>query len=71
MRDWFQPLAHLNGQDPHGYIGSLTDIAVNVKLDIGVIGPYDSIHTVSQTLEEEPEAQKRDTEVPALPNEAS
>ena len=51
--------------------GRLTDVAVNMVLDIGIVGPYYMIDAVGQILEEEPNAQKSNTKVPALSDEAS
>ena len=49
---------------------SLTYIAVDVELEIGVVGPYDSIDAIGKVLPEKPEAQKHNTEIPALSYEA-
>ena len=49
---------------------SLTYITVNIELYVGVVRPCNGIGTIGETLEEEPAAQKCDTEIPALPDEA-
>ena len=48
----------------------LTNIAIDVVLDVGVVCPYDGIDTVRQFLQKQPEAQEGESEVPSLPNEA-
>ena len=48
-----------------------TNIAVNVEFNVEIVGPDDGIDPADQVLEEKPEAQKGDTEVPALTDEAS
>ena len=48
-----------------------TNITVNIEFDFKIVGPYDSADPVGQILEEKPEAQESDTEVPALTDEAS
>ena len=48
-----------------------TNVAVDVKFDVKIVRPYDSIDPVGQVLEEEPETQKGDAEIPALSSEAS
>lgn len=48
----------------------LTDVAVDVQLDVCVIGPYDGIDAFCQSFEEEPEAEKDNAEIPALADEA-
>ena len=47
----------------------LTDIAVNKKLNVGVVGPYDGVYAIGEILQEEPKAQERDAEVPFLTDE--
>ena len=42
----------------------LTNVTVNVEPDIGVIGPYDSIDAVSETLQEQPKAEHRYAQIP-------
>ena len=54
-----------------GVVGFLTYVTVDVKLHICVVRPYDGIYPVNQVLNEEPEAEQCDAEVPALPDEAS
>ena len=49
----------------------LAKITVNVELDVCIIRPYEGIDAISEALEEEPEAQKGDAEIPALSNQAS
>ena len=49
----------------------LTDIAVNEKLNVGVVGPYDSIYGGSDVLKKKPETQECGAEIPSLPHEAS
>ena len=39
-----------------GSIMPLTDITINVELDVRVVRPYDSIETTCEILEEKPEA---------------
>ena len=46
-----------------------TDVAVDVELDLGIIAPDDGIDAVSESSEEQPEAEKRHAKVPALSNE--
>ena len=46
----------------------LTYITVDVELDIEVIGPHDSVDTKNDVIDENPKAQKEDTEIPALTN---
>ena len=38
---------------------------------VRVVGPYDRIDTSPEVLEEEPEAEEGDTEIPILADEAS
>ena len=40
-------------------------------LYVRVVGPYDGIDTSPEVLEEEPEAEEGDTEIPILADEAS
>ena len=49
----------------------LTDITVDVELNIGVVRPYDSVYTQGEVLEEKPEAEKNDAEVRTLPDEVT
>ena len=48
----------------------LTYITISVILEIHVVFPYDSVCTIGYVLQEEPETQERDTQVPILANEA-
>ena len=48
-----------------------TDIAVDIQLDVIIASPHDSVHAAGEILEEKPEAQESNPEVPFVPNEAS
>lgn len=39
---------------------ALTDITIDIQLDIGIVGPHESVDGVGEILEEEPEAQERE-----------
>lgn len=49
---------------------SRTKVAVHRMLDIPIISPYNRIDGECEVLEEEPEAQEGDTEIPPRADEA-
>ena len=48
-----------------------TDVTVDVKLDIGVVVPYDAACSAGNALKKQPETQEYDAQIPALANEPS
>ena len=42
----------------------------NIQLDVIIASPHDSVHAAGEILEEKPEAQESNPDVPFVPNEA-
>ena len=51
--------------------GRLTDVAVNMVLDIHVIRPKDGVHSKGEVLKEEPEAKEGHAEIPFVAYDTS
>ena len=48
----------------------LTNVAIDLKLDLRAVSPYNAVDRPGRVLEEEPETQEGDSKIPALPDEA-
>ena len=48
----------------------LTNVAIDLKLDLRVVSPYNAVDHPGRVLKEEPEAQEGDSKIPALSDEA-
>ena len=50
--------------------GRLTDVAVNMVLGIGIVGPKNPVDTSHHVLDLQPEAQEEDSSIPTSADKA-